>query len=69
MGTTDAQRQTIEHSIYSTCQEIGGGTLDGGFDGEGYHFKYTCDCARDDTGVFVARGIFWSAQGSRGSKC
>ncbi|EQB55519.1 hypothetical protein CGLO_04548 [Colletotrichum gloeosporioides Cg-14] len=72
--TLDSQRQQVHDALESACKGIGAQGADpltGGFDGEGYHFKYICSCAHGDTGLpYVVRpDNWWSAQATNAGSC
>jgi len=73
--TLDSQRQEVHDSLRNHCLDIGANengaeTLTGGFDGEGYHFKYSCNCAHGNTGLpFTIREAIWSAQATNDGSC
>jgi hypothetical protein len=73
--TTDSQREEVHDSLRVHCLDIGANdngeeTLTGGFDGDGYHFKYLCNCAHGNTDFpLVIREAGWSAEGTNAGNC
>ncbi|KAL5330482.1 hypothetical protein ACEPPN_004010 [Leptodophora sp. 'Broadleaf-Isolate-01'] len=75
-GTLDSQRQTVHDKLRQHCLNIGANengaeTLTGGFDNEGYHFKYICNCAHGDVKLpyTVLIDSWWSAQATYAGQC
>ncbi|KAG8158334.1 hypothetical protein KVR01_012095 [Diaporthe batatas] len=73
-NTRDDQRQHVHDALVSACEGIGAqgsDPLSGGFDSEGYHFKYVCSCAHGDTSLpyTVRVDPWWSAQATYSSGC
>ncbi|EGU83964.1 hypothetical protein HZS61_008346 [Fusarium oxysporum f. sp. conglutinans] len=74
--TLDSHRQKVHDELYQHCLDIGANahgdeTLTGGFDGEGFHFKYTCNCAHGNTKVpdTISIDSWWSAKATKAGTC
>jgi hypothetical protein len=64
------ERQTIHDDLWSQCQSMGGKTMPGGFDNDGYHFQYTCTCVHGNTWLpFTYNDPNFAAQANFGELC
>ncbi|POS79489.1 hypothetical protein DHEL01_v202111 [Diaporthe helianthi] len=72
--TLDDQRVHVEDVIETNCLDLGAKgdkVLTGGFDGQGYHFKFVCRCATSNPKLpfTIHKDNWWSAQVTDAGAC
>jgi hypothetical protein len=70
INCSEQKRQMIYDKLWGQCQAMGAKSMPGGFDGDGYHFKYTCTCVHGDTKLpFIYNDPDFAAEVTFGELC